>query len=348
MSLLATRIQNLRAKGNLDKNELRPSRYGALDLFITQTDVPGGIITPELKAMAEQSIGSVLETPVINYDGTISIGNTRSVTIADSENTSAMVQITFATLAFGFTQVPTLFHNNEIGAQADFEAKMQKYLNKLAETLDTLALATLSTNKTKILGDALDYTFTGNTVEVPWKSRERIIGDINPMMAANDYYGGLHLVANGGVEALIRQLAQSSIYNAENKTLQYSDKIMHFTPRLTNADGVYGTMYAVEEGSVGLLTRFEREALVNGRTADGHIWGTELLPMINFPVGTYYYESVGDFNAIAGAASADMTRVRKQHFGFSVDVAFMVAYNSNANTKANPIIKAAISSEVVS
>jgi hypothetical protein len=49
MSLVLTRIQNIRANSNLDKFELRPSRYGALNCFIEQTSDPAGIITPELQ-----------------------------------------------------------------------------------------------------------------------------------------------------------------------------------------------------------------------------------------------------------------------------------------------------------
>ena len=49
-----------------------------------------------------------------------------------------------------------------------------------------------------------------------------------------------------------------------------------------------------------------------------------------------------DQSQIAGAASADMTCNVKEYFGFSVDVAFIVAYNSNPATVPNPIIKAQI------
>ena len=88
MSLVLTRIQNIRSNSNLDKYEYRPSRYGALDAFIQQSNDPTGILTEELKQKARASIGNILETPVIDYDKDITIGNTRTLTIADSENTS--------------------------------------------------------------------------------------------------------------------------------------------------------------------------------------------------------------------------------------------------------------------
>ena len=332
-------MQNMRSTSNLDKNEIRPSRYGALDVFMQQSADPAGILTPELRQKAEQSIGRTLETPVIDYDAGITIGNTRSVTIADSENTSKMHTITFATYSFGFTIVPAMYMNNEISMQRDFEAKMNKYLYALAKKLDGVCISALGAAKTQVFKDSLQYSKTGNVLESSWDDREGIIGDINPIMAANDYFGQIHLVGNGGIESIIRKLDQSGLYNAENKQLEYSDKVLHFTNEITNAEGKYGTAYAVTDGMLGLLFRFEREALLGTKARTGHEWGIENLPMLNIPCGTYYYESVSDVSNIAGAATADMTRGLKQHYGFAVDVAVITPYNSDPATNANPIIQ---------
>lgn len=338
MSLINTRIQNIRAEGRLDKNELRPSRYGGLDLFKTQSDDPAGILTPELKEKAESSIGNVLETAVIDFDADVTIGNVRSVTIADDENTSQMYQINFATYSWGFTIVPAMYMNNEISIQRDFERKFNKYLYKFAETLDTAAITALDTAKTQVFAELLNYTQTGNVIQVPQANHDLIVGDINPMMNANDYYGPIHLVGNAGTEALIRHLAEHNLYNDVNKTLEYSDKILHFSNRVVKDAGQYGNFFAVEGGSVGMLTRFERESLLGTTMADGTEWDIVTLPMINVPVGTYFYESRGDYSGIAGAATADLTRARKEHYGFAVDVAFVTPYNSDPSTIANPIM----------
>lgn len=344
MSLLATRMQNMRSSSNIDRNEFRPSRYGALDVFMQQTNDPAGILTPELKMKAEQSIGNTLETPVIDYDGAINIGNTRSVEIADSENNSKMYQFTFATYSWGFTIVPAMYMNNEISMQRDFEVKFNKYLYAFAKKLDGVCVAALNTNKTKVFKDHLNYDTAGDLLTAPWTARESIIGDINPIMAANDFFQPIHIVGNGGIESIIRKMAEKGIYNEVNKQLEYSDKILHFTNEVTNDDNQYGTGYAVTDGMLGLLFRFERECLLGTRARTGHEWGIENLPMLNIPVGTYYYESVGDYNLIAGAATADMTRNLKQHYGFAVDIAVVTAYNSNPNTLASPIIKFQIKS----
>lgn len=346
MSLINTRIQNIRSSSNLDKNELRPSRYGALDMFMNMSDDPAGLLTPELKEKAKNSIGSTLEVPVIDFDGDVSIGNVRSVTIGDDENTSQMHQITFATYAWGFTSIPAMFKNQEIDMQADFARKFNKYLFKFGETLDNVAVAALSAAKSQVFTDSLSYSVVGNSVIAPHTERENIIGDVNPILSANDHFGDIHVCGNGGLESIVNKLMQKGLYNSENKQLEYLDKIIHLTSRIPNGGSEFANFYAVTGGSLGILTRFEREALLNTKTADGHEWGIDTLPMLDFPIGTYFYESVGDSRGIAGAATADMDRVRKEHYGFAVDVAFITPYNSDPANIANPIMKFTVSSPV--
>ena len=345
MSLVLTRIQNIRSNSNLDKFEYRPSRYGALNAFMVQSDDPTGILTEELKQKARTSIGNTLETPVIDYDADINIGNTRSLTIADSENTSRMVQITFATYSWGFTIAPAMYMNNEISIQKDFETKMMKYIYKFAKKLDEAALTTLAANKTQVMANPLLYNWSGNAINAKWTERENVFGDLEVMMGANDFYGQLHIVGDPGVESIMRKLQQHGLYNDVNKQNEFGSKIVHLTNNIAAAPGKYAQGYAVNAGSLGMLTRFERDCLLGTVSGDGHEWGIATLPLLNMPVGTYFYDSVGDYNTIAGAATADMVRTRKEHYGFAVDVAFLTAYNSNPAKNASPIVSFNVSSE---
>lgn len=345
MSLVLTRIQNIRANSNMDKYEFRPSRYGALNAFITQSQDPTGILTDELKQKARTSIGNTLETPVINYDSGISIGSSRSLTIADSENTSKMLQITFATYTWGFTIAPAMYMNNEIGIQKDFETKMMKYVYKFAQKLDEAALTVLAANKTGVVNNSLLYDFSTDAVNAKWTERENVFGDLEIMMGANDFYGQLHVVGDAGVESIMKKLQQQGLYNATNKQNEFGNKVVHLTNSLAASEGVYAQGYAVNEGSLGMLTRFERDCLLGTVSGDGHEWGIATLPLLGMPVGTYFYDSVGDFSSIAGAATADMTRTRKEHYGFAVDVAFITAYNSDSDDLPSPILAFNVSSE---
>lgn len=345
MSLVLTRIQNIRANSNLDKFEYRPSRYGALNAFMVQSEDPTGILTEELKQKARTSIGNTLETPVIDYDADITIGSTRTLTIADSENTSRMVQITFATYAWGFTIAPAMYMNNEIGIQKDFETKMMKYIYAFAKKLDEAALATLAANKTQVLKNPLLYDWSSNAINAKWTERENVFGDLEVMMGANDFYGQLHIVGDPGVESIMRKLQQHGLYNDVNKQNEFGTKIVHLTNNIAAAENNYAQGYAVNAGSLGMLTRFERDCLLGTVSGDGHEWGIATLPLLNMPVGTYFYDSVGDYNTIAGAATTDMVRTRKEHYGFAVDVAFLTAHNSAPSTLASPILAFNVSSE---
>lgn len=348
MSLVLTRIQNIRANSNLDKFEYRPSRYGALNAFMVQSEDPTGILTEELKQKARTSIGNTLETPVIDYDADITIGSTRTLTIADSENTSKMVQITFATYAWGFTIAPAMYMNNEIGIQKDFETKMMKYIYAFAKKLDEAALAALAANKTQVLKNPLLYDWSSNAINAKWTERENVFGDLEVMMGANDFYGQLHLVGDPGVESIMRKLQQHGLYNDVNKQNEFGTKIVHLTNNIAAAENEYAHGYAVNAGSLGMLTRFERDCLLGTVSGDGHEWGIATLPLLNMPVGTYFYDSVGDYNTIAGTATADMIRTRKEHYGFAVDVAFLTAYNSKPSgvgALPSPILAFNVSSE---
>lgn len=344
MSLIATRVQNWRIENpEFDRNMTRPCEYGALDFFIEQTRSANSIINPELRDRALASMGSTVQIPVINYDGDVQVSNVRSCVIADNENTSALYTVVWATYAVGFTMVPAAYSNNEITYMHDWTRKIEKVSRALANALDVAAVAALEANKTQEFETLLNYTETGNVIEVPRQMATEIIGDINPLMRANCYPGMIHIIGNAGIDSLIRKLAQHGIYNDVNKRMEYDNKVIHYTNNIVDESGKMGTFFAVEDGNVGVLTRVDREAL-RGASANGHEWGISRLPYMDLPVGTHYYTAVGDQSAIAGDATADLTCAVKEYFGFSVDVAFLVAYNSDPTTVANPIIKAEITS----
>ena len=342
MSLVATRLQNWRISNpELDRNMARPLEYGALDFFIEQTDAPNSIISTNLRNRAFASIGNTVQVPVINYDGDVTVSNVRTCTVSDDENTSALYTVVWTTYSVGFTMVPAAYMNNEIDYQHDFERKMEKICRALATTLDSAAITALEAAKTQVFKDLLQYEQSSNVINVPTQMATEILGDLNPMMRANAYPETIHLIGNAGIDSLIRKLAQHGVYNDVNKRMEYDNKILHYTTQLANASQKIGTLYAVADGNVGVLTRVDRESLL-GTSSNFHEWSVVRLPFIDLPVGSHYYTAVGDQSSIMGDATADLTCAKKEYFGFSVDVAFIVAYNSSPETVANPIIKAQI------
>ena len=338
MSLAATILQPIRVKNpEFDKNEHRLSTYGALDFFIEQSDREP-LLTEEMKRQAMDSMGKTLQIPVIKYDGDVTVSNVRSCAISENENTSAVVGVTFATYAVGFTVVPAMYSNNEIDEQNDIEKKLKKCARALGAALDSAAIAALEAAKSQVVSDPLIYTFASDVLTADWDAREDILGDIEPIMNSNDFYGFIHIIGNTGVKSLLRKLAEHAEYNDVNKTLEWEGKYFHFSNRIANESGKYATFYAVESGNVDLLYRYDRET-ARGGSGDGHTWEKYNMPYIGIPVGLHYYESVGDWSAIGGDATTDLTCAVKRYFGFSVDVAFVVAYNSDIDNRANPILK---------
>lgn len=342
MSLVATRLQNWRVENpELDRNMTRPCEYGALDFFIEQTNAANSILSPYLRERAFASMGNTVQIPVIEYDGNVQVSNQRTCVIADNENTSALYTIAWVTYSVGFTMVPAAYLNNEISYEHDFMRKMEKISRALANELDKGAVAALEANKTQVFKDLLQYQQVGNVIEVPTQMATEILGDINPIMRANCYPEMIHIIGNAGVDSLVRKLAQHGVYNDVNKRMEYDNKVLHYTNNVANEEGKNGTFFAAVDGNVGVLTRVDREALRRAR-ANFHEWDVVRLPYIDLPVGSHYYTAVGDQSAIMGAATSDLTCAVKEYFGFSVDVAFVVAYNSDPETVANPIIKAQI------
>lgn len=339
MSLILTRMQNFRAVSPLDKWVERPSKYGAWDLFVRETDNPMGIISPELLDMANRAQGNTLEVPVYDKDGSVTINNTRTVTISDDENTTAMQSITFTTYEFGFTMVPAQYSNNEMAYQRDFNQKLTKYLNAFLATLDTACLSALSTAKTQVLGSTLGkYTFAANTVNATLAQKLRIIADITPLMASNDFYEPRHIVGNPGLLSLFLEIQESGLYNDQNRVIQWADKELHFTNRLSDAANKIATGYVVNSGSVGIVHRVDRDAAMRHRTHK-HQFDVVNVPGVGIPMGVYYYDDVADKNAITGAATTDLTRTKVEAWSWSVDIALPTAYNDTPASYASPAMK---------
>lgn len=338
MSLILSRMQNFRAVSPLDKWVERPSKYGALDLFWRETMNPMGIISDELRRRANEAQGNTLEVPVYDKDASVTINNTRTVTISDDENTTAMQAITLTTYEFGFTMIPAQYSNNEMDYQRDFNQKLTKYLNAFLATLDTAALSALNTAKTQVSTNLGKYTFASNIMTASLANKLRIIADINPIMAYTDYYEPRHIVGNPGLLSLFLEMQESGLYNEQNRVIAWADKELHFTNRLANAANRIGTGYVVNTGSVGIVNRVDRDA-ARRHTTHKHLFDVVNVPGVPFPMGVYFYDDVADKNAITGAATADLTRTKVEAWSWSVDVGFITQYNDTPASYANAILK---------
>lgn len=346
-SLAATLSNNFRTEWNekYNANEQKKPIGGAFYAAQEDTNSPYTFITPELKQKAMMAAGRDVEIPVINYDGSVSVGTTRPLTISDDENVSALSTLTFVIASGGFTMIPARHQNNDISYQADFNAKMRKLMFAFLNSMDSAVLTSLGTNKNQIQPDLLGkYAFTSNTLEVPKSYEDSFYSDLEILLMSKDMnpdLAPLNVIGNPYVASKVKYLGQQGGGNYQNLAYQFDGKDFYFTNNLSNGTGHNGTMYFMPKGSVGIVTRNEPDAILGSKMMDGHEWDIVDLPIINMKADSYYYEGAVDASSV-DTSTAHLTRAYKQYFSFAIEYAILTNYNSDLTSIANPIMKAAI------
>lgn len=347
-SLAATLANNYRTShiANFDKNEQKRPIGGAYFAAKNDSESPYGFITPELREKARTAAGRTVSIPVINYDGTVSINSTRAVTITDDENVSALQAITFVIYEGHFTMIPARFQNNEIDYQTDFNKKFEKMLYAMLSSFDSAVVTALDTNKNQVEPDLLGkYGFASNTLTIPALKEKTAYSDLEIIMMSKDMNSEgapLNVIGNPYVASQVKYLGAQGGGNYENLAYQFDGKNFYFSNNISNATGYNGTMYFMPQGSLGILTRNEPDALMNSRTTDGKVWDIVNLPMLGINADSYYYEAAVDASSV-DTSTAHLTRAKKEYFAFTAEMAIVTNYNSDLSTVANKIVKAAIS-----
>jgi hypothetical protein len=349
MSLVNTLMQNLREQysGRLDKNESRPSRYGAFDFMSQDGRAPNSIFSPDLRAKMRDSIDRTVQASVIQAND-VNISNVRSCTIADEENTSALVSFTFITYAFGFTMYPSQYGTNEIGYQADFDRKLNDRLIKFAATLDSQAIATLESNRNQFWTGIDQYANVGNALRVPQSGKNDYYNQLQAIKDTMDFYEDPMIVASTSASPLMRRLDNQGANNGTNEMFQLMPYTWMFTNRISNGSGVQETHYTVSRGSTAIETRVDRDSEARNRVGEHLQWDVVDVPLPNSTesvrMGSLFRRDCADGSTLqspnTGVASLDATL--RESFQWSVDMTFGVAYNSSPSGRFSPILKTEI------
>lgn len=352
MSLVNTLLNPLRAEyqARFDKYEQRASRYGAWEAFIQDTQNSAGIWSEDVKMKIEDSFGRQggVQVPVIDGE-TVTIGNTRSCTIADDENVSQLVTVTFQSYVWGFTMYPMQHYQNSIDYQADFDRKMKKYLTQLAIEWDNAAIAQLEADKNQFYTTEITniYPELADALRVPQAEKNDLYNNAETIEQLQDFYGPDYLViASTAHQPLIQRLINQGSANATNEQFQFGPYRFYYTNRIANGVGVESTAYVVNEGSLAVMNRNDQASRAGLTAADGHRWEEVALPMImgprggNITVGSLYFSTCADAVAALGTAFGGQSEADlKELFIFSTDLAFATAYNSDRVNTHSPIQK---------
>lgn len=350
MSLVETLMQPLRSKyapKTMDKNELRFSRYGAWDFFKEQTELQTGVLTPEVRQLIKNSMGNTVKVPVLDAEDVV-ISNTRSCTVADSENTSKLVTLTFVTYSFGFTMIPSQHYNNDVAYEQDFQRKLEKYLLKFASVLDTASVNKLNTDKNQYFPAEIlaYYGQVGNALQVADADKNDFYNQLESIMNTMDYYDRINIIGSTSAKPLVNRLDAQGAQNGINEAFQLGGYNWKYTNRLLNNEGVSATLFAVPDGYVAVENRNDPDARARSRVGTHKEWDEVEVPIVNLKMGSYYYEDCADKSALH-AGTGHLTRTKLEGFEWSTDVCYVTAYNSDPADRFGPILKAEMLAPVV-
>lgn len=335
--------------GRYDKNESRPSRYGAFDFMMEDGMSPQSIFSDDVRNKIRNSFGNSVQIPVLDAKD-VTIGNVRSCTIADDENNSALITLTFVTYAFGFTMYPGQFKNNDIGYQADFSRKLNDYLIKFAATLDSQAVATFETNKNQYWADlAVYYPQVGDALQVTAAQQNDYYNQLQAIKETQDFYGDIKVVSSTSGSPLVRRLDNQGAGNGVNENFQIAPYDWMWSNRVLNGAGIRSTQYAITEGSTAIETRIDPDSEAGHKVGEQIEWAAVDVPLPgsanSLRMGSLYRQDCVDASGIQtpNTGVAGLTASLKESFQWSVDMVFATAYNSDPANRYSPITKVEIS-----
>lgn len=346
-NLVATVLQNYISnyEGRLDKNEQRPSNYGALRLAQTQSADPNGILDPLVEANIEKSFNVSVQVPVVNYKD-IAIGAVRSCNLQTEGIVSQLVTLTAVTYVWGFVMYPMQHYENYVSYQSAFNKLMEAGLQKAAATVDTAVINLLETNKNQYFpAQMLDfYPQVGNAFQVPQAEKNDFYNQLNSILETADFPGLANVLTNPIGMAMVRRFTNQGQYNATNEAFQFLNYDWFQSNRVVNGGApIESTLYAVAPGSIAYKTRIDPDARMRTRIHESKYWDNlPNAPHLNSDIGVFYQADCSDASALQAAGMTRSTQTSVQSYQFSFDAFYINPYNSNPGARFNPIFKAEI------
>lgn len=346
-NLVATVLQDFISQygARMDKNEQRPSSYGALNLFKAQTNSPLSLLDEDVKANIQRSFNQSVKVPVVNYKD-IAIGNVRTCALQTEGITSQLVTLTAVTYAFGFIAYPMQHYENYISYQTAVNKLIEAGLQKLASTIDAGCVNVLETKKNQYFPQAvLDYyAQVANALQVPQAEKNDFYNQLQSILQTMDFPQDLDVVTNPIGMATVRRLAAQGQGNSVNEGFQLLDKIWYPTNRVTNGGApIESTLYAVAPGSVAIQSRVDPDSRAKTRIHESKYWDMfPNAPHIGMDLGVFYQADCTDASALQAATLAKFTNTKIESWQFSVDVFYLNSFNSDIANRYSPILKAEI------
>lgn len=344
MSLLATYQQDIRGEfpNALDRDEWRVTKYGLVNSTIDQTEGIDSIVSPDLKAKAMVSEGRVVAIPVMKK-GSLTVTNTRTCTIGDYENDSALVNLTWTTLVVDISMVSAQYRKNEISYLADLQKKLRLVKDALLSQIESAIFTKLDTDKSTIFNSSLagtKYPLVGDTLQVASADHEYFFNDIGAIQNSDDFYNNtFNVLGSTNLMPYVNHYIHQGPQNDENLSYQFGDKNFAFSNSVVDGASKLATGFILPDGAIGMLTRVNADAQMGHSTGDGTSWSTERIDGIPFDIGVMYKSKCSDQSALNGSGLEHLEATKVENWQFSVDFGLLTSYNSDPVTIASAIKK---------
>lgn len=332
-------------QNRLDKQEQRPSIYGALNMAKSQTADPLSILDQSVKAGIDARFNTSVQVPVVNYKD-ITIGNVRSCALKSDGITSALVTLTAVTYVWGFIAYPQQHYENFISYQEAVGKLMEAGFQKAAATVDTGVVNLLDTYKNQYFPAAITafYPVVANALQVPQAEKNDFYNQFGSIMTTMDFPGNIDVATNPIGMGPVRRLAGQGQGNAVNEAFQLLGYQWFPSNRVTNGGaGIESTLYGVAPGNIALHSRVDPDSRARRRIHESEYWDViSNVPHLGMDLGVFYQAQCADASAIQASGMANSTNTKLESWQFSVDVFYVKAYNSDIANRYSPIVKAEI------
>ena len=342
MSLVATLRTEIVANlgTTVMRDEWRVTRWGILNATKEMTESANSIVNANIKEKALKSEGIDLKIPVVKK-GDLTVKNQRSCLIGSYENESEMVEVTWTTLVYDISMIPSQYKDNYVSYLEDFRLKLNLVEEGFGREIEQIIIAKLEAEKSGIYNSPLasnPYSVVGDTLQVPLAQRPTFFNDLSVIMQGDDLYSVPYKVlGTTTLQSPVNHYINQGGGNATNTQYQFGDYDFRFSNALPVSAGKFASGFVMPDGSIGLLTRINEDARKGHSTTKGTVWETDTIAGLGIEVGVMSYSECDDMSANAGLEHLTATKVEK--WQFSVDVAVITPYNSDPLTKAGAIKK---------
>lgn len=333
-----------------------PIDLGAFNLVLDQTNKPGSLITPSVRAAVGKSWGE--DAKILQFKGKRgTIETVRSKTITANTADSKYATITHNYIGVAFEVPESAFYNidqtplNDVDRQMYVAEQMRVNMDQFLEYLEAHFIEQIDGMKTKVFANPLDYAITADTIVATNAQRETIISDIREIMRANNFGAEfLDILGDQGTSVIFNRLSENGAQQAENKAMRLANKQLWTTNFMPSVAGKVAHFYAVgrsaKSGAAIGIVPFVAPINALGFKDDSEGWMFETMPGnawgLPYQLELMSRSISGDTSAVTGNARDLVGGTTQIKIGFAW--ATIVAEVTDDTVTPLPVIEVVINS----